>query len=274
MPLIPLEDNFADIIQKAQRGRNITDERLASVSGVTMEDLLSAKAGKPMIAVVRRISRHLRLNPDAMETLIRKEWYPKQPGFPRGFSMFNTPYDEGLTVNSYLIWDAKSKDAIAFDTGTDCRDMLDLISAERLRLSSILVTHNHEDHVADLERLSKETGATVFSHELEPLALAGARAFKENVHFHAGSLSVKTILTSGHSPGLTSFFVTGLQWPLAIVGDSIFAGSMGGSVEHFEEQLRNNKTKLFSLPRDTILAPGHGPLTSLLEEKAHNPFYC
>ncbi len=271
MALIPLEDTFADIIGKAQRGRHITDEQLAARAAVSMEDLLAVKGGKPLIAVIRRISRHLRLNPEAMEASARKTWYPKQTAFPRGFAMFNSPFGE-QTVNSYLVWDSRTREAMAFDTGTDCTDMLDVIKAENLRVSCILLTHTHPDHIADLQRLAKETRAQVWSHELEPCTIPGARSFKGNEHFHAGTIAIKVLHVAGHSPGLTAFLVTGLSWPLAVVGDALFAGSMGGSDDHFEQLYRNNYEKILTLSNDTIIAPGHGPLTSLIEEKAHNPF--
>ncbi|HEX2100389.1 MAG TPA: MBL fold metallo-hydrolase, partial [Candidatus Synoicihabitans sp.] len=102
----------------------------------------------------------------------------------------------------------------------------------------------------------------------------GAKTFAENAHFHIGELAIKTLTTSGHSPGQTTFFVTGLSWPLAIVGDSLFASSMGGSVDHFAEQHRNTLEKIFRLPRDTVIAPGHGPLTTLAQEKRYNPFFA
>ena len=102
----------------------------------------------------------------------------------------------------------------------------------------------------------------------------GAKTFQENAHFHLGELAIKTLFTWGHSPGMTTFYVTGLSYPLAIVGDSIFASSMGGSPTHYEIQLRNNRQKILKLPLDTVLASGHGPLTTLKEEKQHNPFFA
>ena len=152
--------------------------------------------------------------------------------------------------------------------------MLDLIQTEGLTLRYVFITHTHEDHVADLDRLIMETKAGPWSSELEPLSVPGAKTFKENAHFHIGALAIKTLLTSGHSPGMTTFFVTGLSWPIAVVGDSIFASSMGGSPTHFADQYRNNKEKILSLPRDTVLACGHGPLTTLGQEKQHNPFFA
>jgi hydroxyacylglutathione hydrolase len=273
MARIPLEDNFNDVINKAQRGLKISDADLLTRAEVSAEDLAAVKAGKPIDEVVRRVARHLKLSPGALEALAHKQWYPQLPDFPKGFAMFNTVYED-MTVNSYLIWDPRARIAAAFDTGATSEGMLDLISAEKLTLRYIFLTHTHEDHVADLPRLAGETKAEVWASELEPSSYSGAKTFKENAHFHVGSLAVKTLFTFGHSPGMTTFFVTGLSWPLAFVGDSVFASSMGGSATHFADQYRNNREKIFTLPRDTVLACGHGPLTTLSQEKQHNPFYA
>ncbi|MEI6861151.1 MAG: MBL fold metallo-hydrolase [Verrucomicrobiota bacterium] len=270
---IPLEDNFADVIGKAQRGWKISDDELCARAGVVPADLDAVKAGRPLDAVLRRVARHLRLDPDVLEDLAHGRWRPRAPVFPRGFAMFNTPYED-MAVNSYLVWEPRSRIAAAFDTGADCGGMLDTIAAERLELRYLFLTHTHEDHVADLARLAGATGAEVWASELEPVAYAGARTFAENSHFHLGELAVKTLLTWGHSPGLTTFFITGLAWPLAIVGDALFAGSIGGSREHFAEQLRHDREKIFTLPRNSVLACGHGPLTTLAEERLHNPFFA
>ena len=273
MARIPLEDNFDDVINKAQRGLKISDADLAARAGVSATDLAAMKTGQPLDAVLRRVARHLRLSPDALETLAHKRWYPQQPIFPAGFAAFNTPYED-ITVNSYLIWDTRAQVAAAFDTGATCEPMLDLLRAEQLTLRYIFLTHAHEDHIADLARFVAETKAEVWAHELEPIVFTGTKTFKENAHFHLGPIAIKTLLTSGHSPGMTTYFITGLSWPLAIVGDAVFASSMGGSATRFAEQFQNNQRKILTLPRDTVLACGHGPLTTLAQEKQHNPFFA
>ena len=273
MARIPIEDNFDDVINKAQRGLKISDDDLAARAGVTPEDLSAVKSGKPLIAVIRRVARHLHLGPNALEELTLKEWYPVQPNFPRGFAMFNTVYGD-MTVNSYLVWDSRTKQAAAFDSGADSEGMIDTISAEKLNVRDIFITHTHEDHVADLGRLVAATKADVWVSEQEPCDFPGAKTFAENAHFHLGELSIKTLLTWGHSPGMTTFYVTGLSWPLAICGDAIFAASMGGSPTHFAEQFRHNREKILPLPKDTVIAPGHGPLTTVAQEKKHNPFFA
>lgn len=273
MPHIPLEDNFNDVIQKAQIGLKMTDEELAAKAEVSLQDLTAVKEGRPMIAVVRRLARHLRLSPAALEEHARKAWYPRPICFPRGFAMFNQAYAGELTVNSYLIWEPRSKVAAAFDTGPDSSDMLDMIVAEKMRLQYIFVTHTHEDHIGGLKRLREATGAQVWSSEREPCDCEGAMTFRENAHFHLEGLAIKTLLTWGHSPGLTTYFVTGLSWPLAIVGDALFASSMGGSEDYFRQQHHNVVSKILTLPKETVIAPGHGPLTTIPEERRHNPFF-
>jgi glyoxylase-like metal-dependent hydrolase (beta-lactamase superfamily II) len=273
MPRIPLEDNFNDVINKAQRGLKISDADLAQRAEISLPELAAVKGGQVNELVIRRVARHLRLSVDALVALAHKSWYPEAPLFKRGFAMFNTAFED-MTVNSYLIWDSGTREAAVFDTGANCDDMISLIEAEKLRVSAIFLTHTHDDHIADLPKLVAATKATVWASELEPSAAPGAQTFKENAHFHFGELAVKTLYTFGHSPGMSSFVVSGLSWPLAIVGDSIFASSMGGSPTHFKDQFENNRTKLMTLYRDTVFACGHGPLTTLTQERQHNPFFA
>ena len=68
--------------------------------------------------------------------------------------------------------------------------------------------------------------------------------------------------------------VNGLARPIAIVGDSLFAGSMGGGTVSYPDAVQNNLAKILTLPDDTIICPGHGPMTSVGEEKKHNPFFA
>ncbi|MFL6568006.1 MAG: MBL fold metallo-hydrolase, partial [Chthoniobacterales bacterium] len=83
-----------------------------------------------------------------------------------------------------------------------------------------------------------------------------------------------TLLTWGHSEGGVTYFVRGLERPLAIAGDSIFAGSMGGGAVSYKDALQNNLEKILTLPNETIICPGHGPLTTVAKEKQENPFFA
>lgn len=268
---LPLEDNYLDVIAKAQRGLKVSDVELAARAGLDTRELDALKRGRPAQAALRAIAPALKLNAAALEELAGRGWYPTAPTFPYGFFMSTTDYGD-MTVNSYLAWDPRARVGAAFDTGADAGALIDTVRSERLRLTHLFLTHTHEDHVADLDRLVAATGAEIWASEREPVP--SARTFGENAQFHLGSLAVRTLSTWGHSPGQTSYFVTGLSYPLAVVGDSLFAGSMGGSADHYAEQRRNDVEKLLSLPNDTVLACGHGPLTTVGQEKQHNPFFA
>jgi glyoxylase-like metal-dependent hydrolase (beta-lactamase superfamily II) len=268
---IPLEDNLNDVINKAQRGLRLDDGELARRAGISRMVLRTLKSGTFDEAAVRAVAPVLRLGTEQLVALGRQAWYPEQVIPPRGFAMFNTVYGD-MTVNSYLVWDPRTRLAAAFDTGATCESMLGAIDAEKLTVRHLFLTHTHEDHVADTARLVAATGADIYSSEREPFP--GGKTFRENQTIHLDDVAIKTLLTWGHSPGQTTYFVTGLAWPLAICGDSMFASSMGGGLVSYEDQYRNNVEKIFTLPRDTVIAPGHGPLTTLAQEKKHNPFFA
>jgi glyoxylase-like metal-dependent hydrolase (beta-lactamase superfamily II) len=177
-----------------------------------------------------------------------------------------------MAVNAYLVWDPASRAAAAIDTGADCSEMVRFANREKLSVKLILLTHAHADHVADLPRLREETGGDVFAPARE--AVPGAEPIEEGKRFRLGDLHIDTRLTWGHSPGGMTFVVTGLARPIAIVGDSLFAGSMGGGNVSYNDALRNNLEKILTLPDETIICPGHGPMTTVGEEKAHNPFFA
>jgi len=235
---IPLEDNFSDIIGKAQRGLNLPGETAP------------AKLG---------------LHAKALQAIADKTWYPNDPGKIDGLACFNTPFDD-MTVNSYAVFDPSTKEAAAFDTGADCSGLL------AFRIRQIFITHIHPDHIMELDRLKEKTGAKVCVSEREPIG--GAETFTDGRTFSIGGLKVATRRTSGHARGGVTYVVTGLAKCLAIVGDAIFAGSMGGGAVSYEEALRTNRESILTLPDDTVICPGHGPLTTVGEEKRHNPFFA
>jgi hydroxyacylglutathione hydrolase len=269
MGSIPLEDNFNDIVGKAQRGLKLSDADLASRAGLPEQAIAKIKGGEVDEAVLRKIAPVLNLVPGALVQSAKKGWYP--PALQvNGLTQFNTTYED-MTVNSYLAWDPKSKEAAAFDTGADSSPMLKLAKDRGLSIKLILLTHTHPDHIADLPRLKKETGANTYVSSLEPTS--GAETFTVGKSFQLGAISIETRQTSGHSKGGITYILSGLERPVAIVGDALFAGSMGGGMISWTDALENNRKHIFSLPDDTVICPGHGPLTTVREEKRHNPFY-
>jgi hydroxyacylglutathione hydrolase len=267
---IPLEDTFTDIVGKARRGLKLTDDaQLADRAGVTSADVAAAAAGNIDETVLRRIAKPLNLGEQALVDSAAKKWYPP-PQQLDGLAQFNTQYED-MTVNAYLAWDPKSREAAAFDTGATSQPMLDFAKSNGLSIKLVLLTHTHADHIADLKTLTTATGAKAWVGEREPTP--GAETFAVGRSFSVGTLKIDSRSTWGHSPGGVTFVISGLARPVAVVGDAIFAGSMGGGGVSYADALANNRKSIFSLPDSTILCPGHGPLTTVGEEKQHNPFY-
>ena len=98
MARIPLEDNFTDVLRKAQLGWKLSTAELIARAGVSPADLAAVQAGEPRDDTLRRLARHLRLSPGALEDLAHDRWYPQAPVFKRGFAFFNTPFGD-MTVN-------------------------------------------------------------------------------------------------------------------------------------------------------------------------------
>jgi glyoxylase-like metal-dependent hydrolase (beta-lactamase superfamily II) len=269
--MIELEDNFGDVVGKAQRGLGISDSELAKKSGASADAIRKLRDGALDEATLRGVASALNLDANALADLAQGKYKPKPVGTLDGLAQFSTSYN-GMLVNAYLVWDLGSKHAVAFDTGAESDSMLKLASKENLSIKMILLTHGHPDHVADLPRLREETGAEVFAPEREPVP--GADKIEEGKHFRLGKIDIEARLTWGHSPGGITFVCRGLARPIAIVGDSMFAGSMGGGSVSYNDAVQNNLEKILTLPDETIICPGHGPMTSVGEEKKHNPFFA
>jgi len=268
--VIPLEDNFDDILGKAQRGLALADSELSARSGVGLPDLKLLRSGKCDEGLLRKVASPLGLNADALVAIARNRWLPR-PVELEGVFAVNTPFGD-MTVNAFLVWDRASKEAAIFDTGSDCSRLLHFLQNNRLTLKYILLTHTHGDHIFDLDRLQERTGARVFVSEREPLQ--GAESFAAGEVFTVGDLKIESRLTWGHSPGGITYVVSGLAKPVAVVGDALFAGSMGGGKVSYEDALRTNREEILTLPEETVICPGHGPMSSVGEEKRHNPFFA
>jgi hydroxyacylglutathione hydrolase len=269
MATIPLEDNFNDIIGKAQRGFKLSDDQLAERAGVPVDELGRIQAAKVHEDTIRKVARILNLGAEALVQSARQSWKPDPIEVP-GLAQFNTPYHD-TRVNAYLVWDPKTNEAVVFDTGADCSPILQFVQANHLTVKTIFLTHTHPDHIADLARLKAATGARAYVSQLE--AIEGAETFSEGRTFQLGRLEIETRQTSGHSVGGITFVISGLSRPIAVVGDSMFAGSMGGGGISYTDALGNNRKKILTLPNEAVLCPGHGPLTTVREEKLHNPFF-
>jgi hydroxyacylglutathione hydrolase len=178
-----------------------------------------------------------------------------------------------LAVNCYLIWDEVSREAAVFDTGWEAAPALTIIEENQLLLRHIFITHTHEDHVAALGDL-RQKFPKVRIHSSSKHAPVDQRN-RANDFIHLGSLRITNRDTPGHAEDGTTYIVG--TWPddaphVAIVGDAVFAGSIGRGNQSWEVARKKVREQILTLPPETLICPGHGPLTTVAEEKAHNPF--
>jgi hydroxyacylglutathione hydrolase len=270
---IPLEDTVGDIIGKAQRGLGLDDAELAKkleISSYELSVLKEVQNAPP--DQVDKLAAELQLDGRSLQELAQGKYQPSVRAPDPGFFMANTAYGD-MTVNAYLVWDKETKLAAAFDSGGDATPLIDEIKKRGLKLQDVYLTHTHVDHVVELDRLCEKAGGSIGIHVPEPEKIGGAVPFKPGVTFSLGKLHIESRDTSGHSPAGTTYHVHGLDAPLAIVGDALFAGSVGGIKSDYHGSLKLIRDNILSGQDNTVLAPGHGPLTTVKQEKEHNPFF-
>ena len=275
MSKIPIEDNFDDILNKAQVGLSLRNQMLAREAGISQDSLTDLKRGIFNEITARQVASVLQLNPRKFIETGKQAWYPR-PLRLKGLHLFNSPYPipgyEAMSVNAYVIEIPGQKSTIVFDCGPKAEPILDFLRENDLKVEAVFITHTHPDHVEDLPRLLTETGKPpCYVSRREPWR--NAELIRDGKTFEFEGLKVAARLTAGHSPGGTSYVVTGLRAPVAVVGDALFAGSVGGAPTSWEDQLEMIREKILILPQNTVICPGHGPMTTVREEKAHNSLF-
>ena len=199
------------------------------------------------------------------------------------------PFNE----NTYVIWQPGRDDVLVIDPGLDPNLVLDLLLEHHLRPAAILNTHGHADHIAGNGPLKKAFPGTpliIGTNETQLLSDPKAnlsslfgfdiisppadRTVSEGDVVEEAGIRLEVLDLPGHSPGHVVFLVRD-QPGILFSGDVLFQGSVGrtdfpgGSLQLMSAGIR---TKLYTLPADTIVYPGHGPATTIGEEMKSNPF--
>jgi hydroxyacylglutathione hydrolase len=273
-----LEDHVGDIIRKARAMSRVPAEAAAQAAGLSLAELAELEESGQTPAArspdFERLGKLLDLHPVKLEA-IAKGWTPsrKDLGRWRELRCLSTT-DGGMAVNCYLVWDEVSREAALFDTGWQGEPIFSLIAENQLELRHIFITHSHEDHIAALKAV-RERFPKARLHSSAPLTPVDQRN-RPNDFIHLGSLRITHRDTPGHAPDGTTYIVG--TWPedaphAAIVGDAIFAGSIGRGNQSWDLARRKIREQIFTLPPETLLCPGHGPLTTVAEERENNPFF-
>ncbi|HEU5336942.1 MAG TPA: MBL fold metallo-hydrolase [Terriglobales bacterium] len=196
-----------------------------------------------------------------------------------------------LQCNCSVIGDEGTRQAMVIDPGDDVQNVLALVKRHGLTVKQIVVTHAHIDHVGGAMKLRQLTGAPILlnQNDYALLKMLDAQAawvgmaspgsveidqpLAEGDKVHAGSLEATVLHTPGHTEGSVCLYFPAQQ--KLIAGDTLFAGSIGrtdlpgGSLDKIMKSLYQ---RVLALPDETIVVPGHGPLTTIGEERESNPF--
>ena len=271
-----LEDEFGDIIAKARRGLGLTVGRVAAKSGVMAKDISQMEnyTRKPSREEVDEIASTLQLDSNKLNAIATESWSP---------NAIATKYDPaleiititakvgGYPVHAYLLICAETREAAIIDTAANPKAIMERINKINIDPKLILLTHAHGDHANGLQDLEDAFSCPTLIHanEPKPRSKNDLKLLKHGDAVSVGNLKITTLDTPGHTAGGCSFYVRST----VIVGDALFAGSVGNASISYENLLSNVQENLLSLPEHTVLFPGHGPATTVEEEINHNPFF-
>jgi hydroxyacylglutathione hydrolase len=250
-----LEDEFSDVVAKALAGLELDASDLARAAGVESCEIEGLLHGEMDGNVVRKIAPHLRIDAEA---LIGLPSYLPQPLGIAGITRIELPFRQ-WTVNAWLV--EKDGVRLLFDAGYGSRDILGHV--DTASLTAVLITHAHEDHVAGVAAL-EDSGVKVVSED---------EALRQGELVFRG-LKLRAVDLSGHKTPSAGYFIEGLEKQVLVTGDAIFAGSMGRcrSRKDFDRAFETIRAALEGADDDCVFLPGHGPATTLVEEKVSNPF--
>ena len=271
-----LEDHAGDIIRKARTMSGVSAAAAAAAAGISETELATFETTGDLAtpADFTALSQLVGLSAPKLAAIVNG-WQPA----PKALSCWQqlrvfTTAGEGLTVNCFLIWDAETRAAALFDTGLEAQPILDCLAGERLKLEHIFITHSHWDHVEALPQIRKAWPQARVHSGSE--AAPQAQRHRPGETLALGRLRIAHRATPGHAPDGVTYLIE--NWPdaaptMAIVGDAIFAGSIGRGNQSWELARQKVRDEILSLPEATLICPGHGPLTTVAEEREHNPFF-
>ncbi len=196
-----------------------------------------------------------------------------------------------LACNCSILGDESSGEALVIDPGDQADDILEVLRRHKLRVTGIVVTHAHIDHIGGAHQLRASTGAPVYLHpnDLELYAQLASQAAwlgmpapqrteidvaaREGQRLQAGAIQLEILATPGHTQGSISLWIPAEK--KLIAGDTLFQDGIGRTDlpgGDARQILRSIRDKYFPLPDEALVIPGHGPLTTLGREKEFNFF--
>ena len=271
-----LEDELGDVLEKAARNIPLSMEGLAAASGIDASRLKDALDYRPDLtnAELQRLATALNLNEVGLTALARGSYpLPEPDGLPFCLFPLRMPFGVGV-ANAYLI-STGGDSAVLFDTGASHAELHRAWPAQIQRLEAVFVTHYEAEHIGGLEVVLRESELGVF-HVPPNGRWPQCRGLGEGQTVEYAGLAITAFATPGHADEHNCYLVKSLARPEAtavlISGDLIFAGSLGGGYFCCQRQLKHARRIMGLLGDETIIAPGHGPLTTAANERRFNPF--
>lgn len=270
-----LEDEFSDILRKAMRGTGAGAAGLARMTGIHVDDIGAWLTGKtvPGEDEARAIAVALSLDPGKLADAAASRWHPEPI---RLHDVRHHPQDPHPS-NGYVFFLDGGKRAALVDPAGIPRNLLQILRDGAYHLEYILVTHKHADHCdATADVAAEFPHAKIVMHRADASAIGDlaqhATLVRDGEELPFGDVQIRMLHTPGHTDGSSSY----LFKSTVFTGDTLFAGSVGGAFgddSTYADILNSVRSKLFTLPDDTVVMPGHGPPSKIEWEKEHNPFF-
>lgn len=282
---VTLEDEFGDIVKKARFGMGFTISHVAHNVGLSEDEVSCIESYQRTVteAESRAFAKSLKLNADALWRIARDQYVPRAPVYSEDIKVIPFVFPP-MDSNGYLLHLEESGDTFLIDAGGDPKPIVDTLRDNSWKLTAVLITHGHGDHVEGVAEVRRITGAPIYAHSSEwigdgliPIERVGQEGDVKVNHStdgdHSlviGSTQINVLASPGHTPNGYVFVIK----DLAFVGDTLFAGSLGRALngpEYYGSLLASSR-RLMKLPSATTMFPGHGPTTTVGEERVNNPF--
>ena len=273
----PLEDELGDVLEKAMHRAGLTDESLAALTGVRAGRILDAIDYRSDLTTdeLRKLAATLGLNEVGLCALGTGN-YPRPEIGALPFCVWPLRMPHGIGVaNAYLVGECGSDRAVLFDTGAGIGALEAVWPRSIRRLDAVFLTHVEPEHAGglcevvarfDVQSAFLPRGAVAPCGQ--PVGEGETKVF--------GPLEITAYTTPGHAAAHNCYLVRSpaakTGGALLISGDLVFAGSAGGGYFSHEQLRANLRRVLRDVPPATVIAPGHGPLTTVENELRYNPF--
>lgn len=276
---IPLEDELGDVIEKALRHADLNEEQLAARSGVAVEKIHNAEDYRydDLTADdLHRLAGALRLNEVGFRALAAGRYpRPRIAGLPFCVHTLRMPFGVGV-VNAYAVVNCSTGAGVLFDAGADFGSLECVWPAAVTRIEAVFLTHPEAEHIGGVSGVLDRHSLAAF---YGPRGIRPGRDYwplGEGETAVVADYQITAFSTPGHAAEHNCYLVRPKGVPkaraLLISGDLIFAGSLGGGYFSCRQLQENARRIIGALPPNTVIAPGHGPMTTVANERKYNPF--